>query len=540
MATVISEPEATLVETESTTTPQPEPNFPDATHLENRMPEWFRAPRSLAGFILVLGLLFCSFSYRPLWHTDVWGHLAYGRLISETGEIPEYEPFMPLSEGVPMVDTAWLSQVVGYGVFSMFGVTAIQFLYAASVTVCLALLCGRCYRRTGNFTICLLGCGLFLWVEWESFFVPRPQLAGLVIFTILFTVMTSRKWFRANWFLVPLLFALWANLHGSFPAGLVMLGAFCVGRAIDVGRRCSGFSLAKRSRAITRDTFVRRSFLLLELSAAAALLNPYGLGLYVEIFQFSAHPNLAILTEWEPLTLRMNQGQAAACLAMLLIFLYRYTPRRVQAVEPILLIGFGAATLWISRMLLWWGPVAMYFAVLHGNAIYRHRFCKTREPQPSPSNSLWAVVSIGMVWIAFASNPFGFRLLHGAKDDTHRSYSGQTPIGAVEFLQKYPPEGQIFNTYESGDYLVWNGPENLQVFVTSHAHLVPTEVWQHYLHIIRLETGWDNLLDRYGVNTIVLNSWLNDDLTAKLKTEPSWEMVYEDNNSIVFVRRNPI
>ncbi|GAB4152930.1 MAG: hypothetical protein Tsb009_29060 [Planctomycetaceae bacterium] len=541
MATVISEPEIP-VEKESTPSPETssEISMADASMLENRMPEWFRAPRVLPGFILVLGLVYFFFSFRPLWHTDVWGHMSYGRMICETGSIPEFEPFMPLAEGVPLVDSAWLSQVIGYGAFVMLGVTAIQFLYAASVTCCLSLFCWRSYRRSHSFLLTILGCGLLLWVEWQPFMVPRPQLVGVVLFIGLFALLTSRNWHRANWFVIPLMFAAWANLHGSFPVGLGLLGAFCLGRMIDVVHRCKGFSIGKRLRAMSRDTWVRRYFLLLELAAASALLNPYGWRLFPEVFQFSTHPNLELILDWEPLTLRMKQGQAAAIVGLMLVFLYRFTPRRVSAVEPILLVTLGAAMLWTSRMLVWWGPVAVYYCVLHGSAICRRRFGKGDEVSPSPSSSLWAVASLGMIWIVFAYTPFGLRLIHGIEPEPSRSYSGHTPLGAAQFLYDHAPTGQVFNTSELGDYLVWAGPDKLQVFVTSHVHLVPEEVWQHYLQIIQVESGWEDLLDRYGVNTIVLNTGIHPELVARLRKESGWKVTYEDERSIIFQRRRSI
>ena len=92
--------------------------LPDETCLENRSPDWLAAPRVLAGFTVFVGLIFLFFNYRPLWHTDLWGHLSYGRLLWETGGFPATEPLMPLATGVPFVDTAWLSQLVGFAAFS--------------------------------------------------------------------------------------------------------------------------------------------------------------------------------------------------------------------------------------------------------------------------------------------------------------------------------------------------------------------------------------------------------------------------------------
>ena len=64
---------------------------------------------STAGLAAALAAVFALASFLPLWHTDVWGHLSYGRWIVETRSLPETEPLLPLCEGVRFIDTAWLS-----------------------------------------------------------------------------------------------------------------------------------------------------------------------------------------------------------------------------------------------------------------------------------------------------------------------------------------------------------------------------------------------------------------------------------------------
>ena len=156
----------------------------DASQLIDRMPAWSRTPRAFALHVVVLALAFVYFSFQPLWHSDLWGHLAYGRFISENGGLPATEPFMPLAEGVPVVDSAWLSQVVGFTVHDRFGLAGLQFLCAAGITLCLSLLAWRSYERTGNFVAGFAALVAFLWLQSHAFVVIRPQLAGLCCFVI--------------------------------------------------------------------------------------------------------------------------------------------------------------------------------------------------------------------------------------------------------------------------------------------------------------------------------------------------------------------
>jgi hypothetical protein len=525
------------VQEESTETELGEAEQPlaDISMLEDKLPEWARLPKAFAGYTAVVGLALLFFSHQPLWHTDLWGHLSYGQTIVENGAIPQTEPLMPLARGVSLVDTAWLSQVIGFVTYRATGAPGIQFLHALLMVGCVASLLWLFHRRTKNPVLCVAGIVLFLWVEWQQLKIVRPQSAGLLCFVLLCVLLMGKRWSRVHWFLVPALMTAWANLHGSFPVGLAMLGVFCVGRGFNIVRRTGSL------KSLLHDRWVRRYFLLLELGAVAALINPYGVGLYTEVFSFSASPNLKGLADWQPLTLRMWQGQAAAVMTVCLLFAYRLSPRRVASAEVLLLLGLGAATLWTSRFLVWWGPVAAYYFVLHAQATWRLRAVR-EQAAPSPRRSIWTVVTIGIIWLSFAPTPFALQTLHGGDIKFKSSVSRYTPINVAGYLQQHPPQGLIFNPLEWGDFLHWAGPQEMQVFVTSHVHLVPTEVWQDYQRVSNLINGWDITLDRYGVNTVVLDKLRHTNLIESLRHHDDWDVAYEDGDGVgvVFERRRPI
>src|SRR5690606_33311568 len=107
--------------------------------------------------------------------------------------------------------------------FDNFGPSALQFLYAGSITFCLALLAWRLYHRTGSTPFTLLGLAVFGWADWQQLLVIRPQLIGLMCFVSLFTILTARKWRPIYWLVIPALFVVWANCHGSFVVGILLL-----------------------------------------------------------------------------------------------------------------------------------------------------------------------------------------------------------------------------------------------------------------------------------------------------------------------------
>lgn len=536
MSTAVSEPQVTEPDYEH------DPSIPDVSLLEDKMPLWFRTPRYACGFAILVGVVYWFFAMLPIAHTDIWGHLSYGRYLWNAKGLPAYEPLMPLSKGIPFVDTAWLSQLIGFGAHQLAGRAAIKFLFGVSVATCVGLVTWRAFEKTRSSLIAAVAAGLFLWIDWHQLQVVRPQVAGLVLFCATLFVLTRRSISTRAVLCVPIAFALWANLHGSFLMGIALLGAYAVGRGCDVWRRTG-----KISRAI-RDARFRRYLVMTELAVVGTLLNPYGLSLYSTVISVSANPNMTGVTEWMPLTFKHPQGQVAAVVMALLFFLYRVSPRRVSTAEVLTIFGIGFATLTSARFLNWWAPVVALYAAIHAGAIWQRRKVAAHDEVPVPRASFWTVVSLLFLWFVFAWSPMGMvtmRALAGKSvKESNRfanSVGDHTPNdGLMKYLHQKPPVGQVFNSFEWGDYLQWAGPQGLQVFVTSHAQFISPEIWEDYISTVELRSGWDTNFDRYGVNTIILDDKFNGVIIRRLMENEDWRVSYRDNQCTVFKRKKPI
>ena len=522
----------------------------DESMLIDRVPDWMKMSPTAATWTAVIGGLFLLLSYLPLWHADLWGHVSYGRAIWTAGQIPATEALLPLANGVPIVDSSWMSQVVMYLMEAQFGFAGIQFLYALCITVAIGVLMRWSYLRTGSVKTSLLGLAAFLLVSWGSLRAAQPVLAGVACYSVLLTMLMSRKWNPRNWIYVPVLFGVWANLHISWTIGLVLLACFTVGRACDVLLRTKNVCCA-----LTNFKTVR-TFMLFELAAIAVLINPYGLGVYFDAWALIQNRNLSDLFIYDPLTLRSFAGIAVAAVGVVALIVFRFTPRRIQTAEAIVLVGFLIAAMWSSHLLLWWGPVAALFLVRHLAAIWKkyptenlseEDLEEDLEEGDSLRSGLWTIVTIGLAWIFFAYTPFGMTLLHGQPKELEkqiqrekRSVSKLTPAAAVRYWNEHSKPGLIYNAFEWGDYLIYKGTSNTQIFVGSQVQNLPREVWNDYLHISRMGSSWEDKLDRYGVNVIFIDHASRTSMINQLKRNMNWKLDYDDGVAVIFLRRKPI
>lgn len=511
------------------------PELPDARVLEDKTPAWARMSGASVYFVFTLGLLLITvFASRPLWPTDLWDHVNYGNWILNQEAIPDTEPLLPLADGMPMVTSAWLAQVGLASIFNATGFAGLQFAYGLFVVASLGIIAWGGVRRSGSTFFGFTALFAFLALNWQQFLVIRPQLVGVLFFSALATwLLTARTWHKAGWIVLPLTFTVWANSHGSFAIGLTALALAGLAHALNILGRTRSLKTALCSQRVVR------LFLLTQLCAAAALMNPNGLTVFAEVLRVGQHPNIASMFEWDPLTLRMRQGQVAAALGLLLVVVLRWSPRRLQLEEAMLLAFTAGLALWSSRMINWLAPVMALTLAAHGAAAWRHLRGTKRRHMKADTSGLWTVVNAGLCWVFFAFTTLGVQTVHGRSVPVERAVSSETPLSAVEFLNSTEslPEGLAFCSAEWAGFLTKFGPEDFQPMVNLHVHVIPKEVWTHYQQLAAGPTDWNGITDLYGINLAVTTKSRHERLIRQIRKSARWEPLFEDAQTVIFRRR---
>ena len=71
--------------------------------------------------------------------------------------------------------------------------------------------------------------------------------------------------------------------------------------------------------------------------------------------------------------------------------------------------------------------------------------------------------------------------------------------------------------------------------MNSHAHLIPRDTWLAYLQVIELQSGWQETLDRYRVDTIVIDQAYRGSLIERLRQDAQWESrANEQDGQVLF------
>ncbi len=476
--------------------------------------------------VAVSAAAFAWASNLPLYHSDLWGHLSYGRFIWETGHLPLFEPFMPLARNTPIMATAWLSQLLGYGTWRLWSHSGLQVMHGLLLAMAVLFWSRSVCVRLGWWQ--MAGAIAWLLVCRDQLAVIRPQLAGLVLFCAVLALLERRpRRTRPTACVVAGLFFLWANLHPSFPIGIAVLCAAFAGRIFDVT-----FTQRRLVAAVT-DPTARQLLAWLLIAVAAVICNPYGARLFPEILRVSSNPNLRTLLDWQPLTLARRQGRDAAVLAGAAVLVLAVSPRRLRTRDWLLLSLVSAGALEASRMLIWWGPLAAQIFTRHGHAVAR-RLAERQSVRRRQSRRLGSGLTVTAIVVAVLVSPLP-RLVSGHDLPLAAVVSSETPINAGDYLVSHPAGGLVYCRNTWGDYFVWVTRGTSPVMVTSHVHLIPRDVWIDYLAIAHNRRGCLEILERRRVRMAVVGR-RQSGLRATLAADSRWREVFTDDRSAIFVR----
>jgi tetratricopeptide (TPR) repeat protein len=122
---------------------------------------------------------------------------------------------------------------------------------------------------------------------------------------------------------------------------------------------------------------------------------------------------------------------------------------------------------------------------------------------------------------------------------------GIFPEKAAEFIEEKGLPPNIYHPYEWGGYIIWKLYPRHKAFIDSRG----VGSVKEYNRVLNAEPGWEKILEKYGVNTVLYWPLLpyRTDVPAvvfELQRHEGWSPVYWDSRSVIFVRsglaENPI
>jgi hypothetical protein len=489
----------------------PSDSTPAAVHEGRRSIQWAQA--LVLAALYAFPVFFCL-HIGDARDPDVWWHLRTGEWMLQYGAVPHTEPFSIFGAGKPWVAYSWLFELLIFQLYRWLGLVGLV-VYSAGLVVSIAMVLHRLIRRLqADFTLAALVTAVAAFSIYRLY-TPRPWLFSILFFAleldVLFEARKTGKIRELAW--LPVLFALWANVHIQFVDGLIVVG-IALAESI-LASRCEGIQ--------TRLRPGRMSAIAIGC-VLATLVNPYGWRIYQVAYDLAGQLGaLSQVTEFQAMQFR---GPDNWCV-LLLVFGAVGVLARAQrfAFFEAGLLAFATVVSFRAQRDVWLVVIAASAILalgLEGNKENRLRLKAIVAPL------VVAAVCL-IVWL-------GFRVLGVDNARLRARLAEDMPVGAVEVVKAKGWSGPLYNDFNWGGYLIWT--LRMPVSMDGRTNVYGDQRLNRSYATWNAQRGWDSDPDLERANLVI--GPVNAPLTQLLRMDPRFELAYEDKLAVVFVARNSL
>ncbi len=474
---------------------------------------------TLAGLLAGLGGYCFNLKYCVL-DLDLWWHLGVGDWILKHHSVPRTGILSHTAASRPWVAYSWGYEVLlslAYRWFGILGVGIFGVLLTLAVAGCVYWML---HRLSGRFwvaiSLAVVACSAFLFS-----LMPRPVFFSMVLFMVTLTLIleAQRSGRVRTLYWLPLMFALWANIHIQFIYGLFLLGLFV---GVNLLQRLAGRMGVAPTFLLPPSLPLKELAAIFAVCLLATCIGPYSFHLYQVIFAYSkAKLPYAMIRELQPLNFRFAAHYMQLLLAAAGFFAVGYQKK----LDP-----FKLALMIIASVVAFRTMRDSWFICISAAACIADFPADDASRDPAETPAEWAGLAavVFVVSLLFARNTdFNTRGLDAA-------VSSQFPVRAVNFLRQNPPPGPLYNDLDWGGFLIWYMPD-YPVAIDGRNDLYGDRLDNRFFRSENGDKSYasDPYLNEAGV--VLLRRELP--LVNLLMTDPRFTLVYQDRLAAVFIRR---
>jgi hypothetical protein len=434
----------------------------------------------------------------PQGDSDIWWHLANARILTTMHSFIHTEPYSFSVMGDAWINPEWLSEMPFWYGYRALGLRGIYLVTVVLLCANILFVYWRSYRKAGHagaalgtavlgFLMMIVGAG------------PRTILVAYLALCAELAILEAMERGKTYllWLLPPL-FCLWINLHGSWIIGMGVLGLYIL---------CGWFSFnvgAVEQHAWTSVERRRFTFVLV-VSVLMLLINPYGWRLIWNPFDMLLNQKqmMSIAQEWQPLSLNTIAGYASWLTIALFVVANCLRGRKWKIYElAILFFAFFEAFNHVRFTFL-----ACLLVIPMLTVDVARSFAGPPDEKTIPGmNALFVAVILGVAVFFFPSEA---RL--------QKSLATQYPLQTIAYLQ---PEWRTFNQDAIGGMMDFDGKPSF--YDTRYDTFEHHHVLSDYLGVVHLLKPL-SLFDKYQIDHALIHA--NTPLSLTMEDAVGWRLV---------------
>ncbi len=452
--------------------------------------------------------LFLLAGNRLLIDPDTMWQITVGQWILDHRAVPETDVYSFTMRGQPWISTQWLAQALYAKSYGIAGWSGPVVLAASAIAASFALLAKFLNRHlSDSTTLVFIAAALALTVP---HLLARPHVMALpVLVAWVGGLIASADRSRGpSFWLLPLM-ALWANLHGGFVFGLVLIAPIALDAVLSA-------DLASRKPLALRWAAFAVAALL------ASCCTPYGWNALLasqKILELGGA--LPLIVEWKPADFG-SVGAFEICLllgvGLALLRGIKLPPLRIALLLGLLHMalaqGRAAEILAMVAPLVLAAPLARQ---INGDKV-------SNPDTVAPARGmLFAIVALVLL-----AATLGYTSVHRFEPHTRGS-----PVTAVAELKKLHL-ARVFNDYDFGGYLIANG---VSPFIDGRTELYGEKFFVDHNAASGLMEPENlfRLLEQYKIEATLLRT--QSAATKLLDHIDGWQKIYADDIATIHVRK---
>ncbi|MDP3710727.1 MAG: hypothetical protein Q8R29_03360 [bacterium] len=465
---------------------------------------------------------------------DLGRHLKNGELFFQKFQIPNTNLYSYTYPDQPFINHHWGSGAIFYLVHLAFGFSGISILFIILSLVTFLIFFHVAKKEGGLWTATILAVIALPVIAYRA--EIRPEIFSYLLASIFFWILWNYqqdKIPKKSLYFLPIITAVWVNLHIYFFLGGVLVLAFLLENA---WRKL----IYKDHKALSK---IKSLAIILLTLAPAVLLNPSGLkgALYplkifedygYKLFENQSFFFIEKLFAYPP---------AFYFKILFIISLLTWLVVFSKAVKKKTQFNLGLFSLWFFFSFL--GLTAVRNFTIFGYFAFAISSINLGE---------LALIKIGSRYKRFLPIflvIFVFAITMSANPAFWQSRQSfglglqKNVLDAAEFFKKNNLHGPVFNNYDVGGYLIYNLYPQEKVFVDNRPEAYPASFFQEtYVPMQENKEKWLEVNKKYNFQTIFfwrndLTPWGQKFLSQRIN-DPAWALVFADNYHLIFIKKS--
>jgi hypothetical protein len=454
----------------------------------------------------------------PIDDPDIWWRFRTGQWIVENHAVPLQDQFSIYTTGKPWIEYTWLFEVLVYVAHALFSLPGVVY-FVVGAALSMTFVAHQLVRRfglplTAEVALVAVAMGAI-----KPLITPRPWLFTIILFAVEMLIIdrVRRSGKPQSLWVLPLVFALWANLHIQFVYGLAVLGLLLCESFLAIAFQPAGDKIDPPALAPAPLALV------LVACVTATLLTPYHYLLYKQIFEYIGQTGaFANISELHPMFFRSPDSWLVLSLTLAAAFTLGW--RRKWLPFPTLLLLMAAFLAFRARRDSWVLALAAVWII--GDSVRALRHGHAFVFSKAQILACAAAVASILLAVSIARQIFEANLWAIVEQ--------KFPVHAVHYVKANRLPGPLFNDYDWGGFLLWSLPGQA-VTIDGRLNLYGDEGLQRSLNTWQGRPGWNS--DPALLNAKLIVADKQRTLVSLLRSHPRYKVAYEDKIAVVFVTR---